>query len=306
MFGVDEFLEPITNGKGNVTGDIAAEPINLAHLIRALEYATARNAELEEANSSLVGQNETLAARIGEIEEVTGQTLRSVAHDLRTPLCAVIGQAQLVRMFLEGGKTDPAINSAYAIYTAAMNMNEMITGLLKANKPYNPQHINNIGNLVREYIGELNGLLVNCPVPISLSCSAHSSAPIFADDLKINSALAVLVSNAIDAIVNNGIGGRIDVVVSDGYRNNSGYVCIAVKDNGSGMTPDKLENARSGSSFSDKGMRGNGIGLPQVKEIVQKHGGFIEIDSVYGQGSEFRMYIPATVQAAIPDLVTVR
>jgi len=70
-------------------------------------------------------------------------------------------------------------------------------------------------------------------------------------------------------------------------------VCLAVKDTGIGISPEHLGNIFD-PFFTTKDLdKGTGLGLSSVLGIVESHGGFIQVDSTAGAGSEFRVYLRA-------------
>ena len=76
------------------------------------------------------------------------------------------------------------------------------------------------------------------------------------------------------------------------------YVVIEVRDYGHGMAPDVLSQALD-PFFTTKDIgQGTGLGLPVVFGIVQGHQGYLTIDSVVGEGTCMRMYVPRLLQRA--------
>lgn len=72
----------------------------------------------------------------------------------------------------------------------------------------------------------------------------------------------------------------------------SGWVCLTIRDEGSGMSPDVLARMYE-PYFSTQGNdKDKGLGLTLVFGIVRRSGGFIECDSAPGAGTEFRLYFP--------------
>jgi len=83
---------------------------------------------------------------------------------------------------------------------------------------------------------------------------------------------------------------RIDVAT----RNIGRHVVISVADNGIGMSPDVM-NRMWDQLFTTKAQGlGTGLGMSVVRRIVREHGGEIEVDSVPGRGTEFRLVMPCT------------
>ena len=68
-------------------------------------------------------------------------------------------------------------------------------------------------------------------------------------------------------------------------------VMLAVRDTGPGMSPEQLKNV--GKPFYTTKTRGLGVGLSQVRRIIERYGGHIDIMSEQGKGTEVRLYLPA-------------
>ncbi|MBI5642051.1 MAG: MEDS domain-containing protein [Deltaproteobacteria bacterium] len=111
-----------------------------------------------------------------------------------------------------------------------------------------------------------------------------------------------LVVNARDAMPK---GGTITVATDNAAvlsaasgsedRTPGSYVCLTVKDTGAGMD-EAVRKKLFEPFFTTKGRVG-GLGLSVVKNIVKEHKGWIDVDSVIGEGSTFKVYFPATHEA---------
>lgn len=111
------------------------------------------------------------------------------------------------------------------------------------------------------------------------------------DPEAIYRALLNLVSNAIEAVeCHTGSTDAKQVVLASLPRDDGGVEYL-VSDNGCGMSADILQRIFQ-DFFTTKGTRGTGIGLMMTKNIVEKHGGDITVQSRAGQGSSFRMRLP--------------
>lgn len=104
----------------------------------------------------------------------------------------------------------------------------------------------------------------------------------------IHDALLNLITNAIDAIPENRAG--IVTIKAEKIPDQSN-IRMEVTDDGTGM-PEDVRAKIFNLFFSTKGKRGTGIGLSATKKIVEDHGGTIQCESVVGQGTTFRVFLP--------------
>ena len=113
-------------------------------------------------------------------------------------------------------------------------------------------------------------------------------APVCFDPDAIHRALLNLVTNAMDACQ-----GRSNAVVQlHVLTARHEGITFKVKDNGCGMDA-KVRSRLFQSFFSTKGDQGTGIGLMMTRQIIEKHGGTIDVRSQKGQGTEFVVRLPA-------------
>jgi signal transduction histidine kinase len=102
---------------------------------------------------------------------------------------------------------------------------------------------------------------------------------------QIRQVLANLVSNAIDAAP---VHGHVTITM----LKDDGRVGFSVQDDGHGI-PEKIQKQLFEPFYSTKGDLGNGLGLYISKEIVERHGGTITVDSTEGSGAVMTVWLPA-------------
>lgn len=104
-------------------------------------------------------------------------------------------------------------------------------------------------------------------------------------------ALDNMARNARDAMP---AGGRL--TLSAVIQNEGRMVCIQVSDTGSGMDARTLAHCFD-PGFTTKGAKGTGIGLAQVKEFADDHGGTVRVDTAPGRGTTFELCVPRVLEA---------
>jgi len=111
--------------------------------------------------------------------------------------------------------------------------------------------------------------------------------PIPLDRHALYRAILNLTINAIDACLESERGNLI--ILKSSLR--AGYILLTVEDNGIGMSQETLKRATE-RFYTTRPSAGTGLGLAVTKKIAEKHGGELEIESVFGQGSAFHIRLP--------------
>ena len=223
--------------------------------------------------------------------------LSSISHEVRTPLNAILGFAQLMQMDAQKYPLSEDQESAIKeIENAGNHLLAIITDLLD----YSTYEVGNIA-LIKEDTNLFD--LVNESLTIVSRMAVEKNVHLFATDALKNMGISVevdrrrikqvLINLLSNAIKYNRQGGTVDVECN--YDEPNTAAKITIRDTGLGIAEDKLEHIyepfnRVGAERSD--IEGTGIGLAIVSRIVQKHDGIIEIDSTVGEGTTFVITLP--------------
>jgi two-component system OmpR family sensor kinase len=231
--------------------------------------------------------------RVATTQQVQRDFLANVSHDLRTPLTSIQGFSQAIA---EGVASDPesAQRAAQIIHDEAARLNRMVESLL---------------DLARLEAGEMN-MLRSAVAPSdllhgigeSISVKMRDKGLHFAQDVPPDlpriagdgDRLAQVFTNLLDnAIEHTPSGGTISLnahTVPNGLS-------VAVQDTGEGIPDDDLPRIFERFYQVDKSRRndrrsGMGLGLAIVRQIIEAHGGTIQVASQVGKGSLFTVWLP--------------
>ncbi len=259
--------------KGDFTGPM---------LWRTISYAITR--------MHLAIEREALVRELRASVEMKNRMFGILAHDLRTPISAVGGYAELLEMTEEGRLSERMSLSLRAIRESAAYMNTLIEDVLA-------MAVAEAGavNLIRHHVDL--GAVARKAVSAGGAAATKKNVRLIADTpvvwvegdaAKLEQVLNNLIGNAVK-FSHDGEAIAVSVLEDDhGAR-------LSVSDQGVGMSPDVLANlfkpfakGKAGTA----GERSNGLGLYICSQIVAAHGGTIEVDSTEGAGSKFTVIMP--------------
>lgn len=215
-----------------------------------------------------------------------------IAHDLRSPFSALLGFSEFLAQDISELTTEEISTFAGKINESAHTVFSLLENLLQWSRiqtgkmPFEPV-LFNMTNRVKQSIHILSDNSAN--KNIALICNVDSGIMVYADENMINSVIQNLMSNAIKFTKP---GGSITI----NSKEDSDYVEISVKDTGIGMKEEDLaklfridvHHTTSGTNEE----RGTGLGLVLCCELVNKNGGKMWVESVYGEGSTFYFTLP--------------
>ena len=247
------------------------------------------NEKLEETQCKLLEHNERLEDLVKEKTEellkssklaTIGELSARIAHDLRNPLNVLKNSVELLKIDLEPNMNSHTEETIQRLDRAIFRISHQVEDVLDYLKPAKL----NLSKHSLLHILQDSLERIDTPDNISLKIPKKDCTT-FCDDEKIEILFVNLISNAIQAI--DGKKGAITIC----FQNDEEYTIIKIADNGPGIPQEKIEKIFD-PLFSTRQI-GTGLGLPSCKNIVQRHGGEINVSSAVGQGTTFTITISA-------------
>ena len=229
--------------------------------------------------------------------ETIGQLAGGIAHDFNNVVGAILGWAELG---YEESQTQPGIAERFARIREQADRAAALTRELLAfarRQTLQPRAVD-LNSVIRNLTLFLDKVIGS---DIEMKMIAGNIPPVQADPAQIEQVIMNLCLNARDAMPE---GGRLLIEtelteLDDSYCrfypyvNPGRYAVFSVTDTGMGMSAEIRERIFEPFFTTKQNSRSSGMGLATAYGIVKQHGGFIHVYSEQGQGSLFRVYLPA-------------
>ena len=314
---------PLKSSSGRVVGHFSvfsdlpiADPERAQSIMRIFGMrveAELRRIENERDREALVSRLSHALERLAHQHQLTRDAnafktdaLGMVAHDLRSPLAAIVSRADFIEQLLQkeaaDGKSATAAmlreklqSSCASITRSADRMEQMIAGLLTQART-EARSISlrcaevDLADPVRAAIG-LNHAAAEAKQLRVTEKLAHGTNSI-ADEDRLIEAIDNLLSNAVKYSAASGA-----ILVETGSDADPGFAYVRVSDRGQGLSADDIAQAfqrfQRLSAIPTGGETSTGLGLAIVKAIAEAHGGSVEASSAgKGKGGTFTLRLP--------------
>lgn len=228
-------------------------------------------------------------------EDAKQAFFRSMSHDMRTPLNAILGSSELARRHLE----DPAQTAGYLdrIDSSGRYLLGLINDILEMARMEHGQvqleHRQfDLRECVEECLGAFRVQAERERKTLREEFQAERTA-LLGDDFRIQQVLNNLLSNAFKFTPEHGTISLSVQQLDSGEHANYKFV---IADTGIGMSPEFLEHIYEPYArelrFSDRQASGTGLGMSITKNLVAQMGGEIQVESAPGAGSTFTVILP--------------
>lgn len=256
-----------------------------------------KNTQLVKLNKEITQQSEAIQAQngqLGQLNQIKNQLISIISHDVRAPLNSIQGMLALLKAH--------ALNpEEVQFFTSQLESEVQHTSLL----------LNNLLDWTRS---QMEGFRAN-PVPVSLQAitaencqllhAAAAKKGVFLQNQVDASSVAYADPDMVKAVIRNLAGNAIKFcqpgrqVVLSAYQQ-IGQIQFSVRDTGVGIKTEDIVRLFNGGNFTTLGTqreKGTGMGLQLCKDLVEKNGGSIWVESEPGKGSTFSFTLPLVPKA---------
>ncbi len=245
-----------------------------------------RTRELKESQETMVQQGKMVGI---------GQLAAGIAHELNTPLGTIIGYAQMLR---EDLALQPSVNGNIRdvdeIMEQAVRCRDLVKNLLNfSRRSTTEKSLADINAIVRkitslvEHDFEMKGVQVHLRLDAALPKAR-------VNENEVAQVILNLANNAADSMPE---GGKLNVTTA--YEEDTDRVRIEIHDTGLGISEFNRTRVFEPFFTTKEVGKGTGLGLSICYKIIENHMGSMEFDSVTGQGTTFRVYIPVNVEVRV-------
>ena len=240
----------------------------------------------------LCGSFRTMTRRLAELDRMKAEFIAVAGHELKTPITVIAGYSELIEEELAEGLTEHQREILQGIAEQARVLTRLVNRLMDISRlesggfrlePESTYVEDLLTGLVRSF--EVMAQRKNVQIRTSLDDSAPETIEVDADLIR-NEVLGNLVSNAVKFVPE---GGRIWIRV----RGDADGAVFHISDNGPGIPPAHRPYVFEKHYQVERSRRvGSGLGLAIVREVVELHGGTVDLVDDELPGASFQVHLP--------------
>jgi signal transduction histidine kinase len=233
--------------------------------------------------------------QLAELDLARREFLTTIAHELRTPLTSASGFLQVVQLgMLDGAALDQALETVSRNIEQIISLINDILFLQEMDLILSEFEPVDVGALVTKVVDAERGFAQEMDVDLNLHI-APNLPPAPGDESSLERAISAMIKNAIKFSIYQG---SVDVIVD----HNPSFIWVSITDQGIGIAPENIPNIFNRfwrtEEYEGHLFGGVGLGLSIARQVIQQHGGEIEVKSEVGKGSTFTVRLKL---AATPD-----
>ncbi len=228
-----------------------------------------------------------------EINATKDKFFSIISHDLKNPFGSLISVSEMIIQNFSSTTKEDHLSGFKRIHDSIKHSYQLLENLLTWSRAqtgrldFSPTDFN-LSRLIQENVN-LHRVQAE-EKGIEISCQEQDEISAFGDREMINTVVRNLVNNAVKFCEK---GDKISIQVNK----TNGKLEVLVKDSGTGISPENLDKLfKIDQKFKTNGTaseNGTGLGLILAREFVEKNGGEMIVESIYGQGSTFGFTLPS-------------
>jgi two-component system NtrC family sensor kinase len=222
-----------------------------------------------------------------------GKMAAVVAHEINNPLSGILTYSRLVKRWIDNNaaaspKKEEMKGSLDLVASESKRCGELVKNLLSFSR-VSPMNLawSDLNQVIDRCVRLVQHKMDMAGIQLNLTLAADLP-PVHCDPAQIEQVVLAMVINAIDALPHEG-----NLWIST--RVNAEWIELVVRDDGIGIPEEHLSHIFE-PFYTTKESGGSGLGLAISQNIVERHGGQIEVRSVVGQGTTFRIVLPVDSQ----------
>ena len=224
-----------------------------------------------------------------EKHAAVGKLAAGVAHEINNPLTGILTFSEEIREDLDEG--DPLREDMDVIIHETLRCRRIVRDLLDfSRQTATNRHVTQVETIITRSLDLVRRQASFHDITFDLDL-ANDMLNVRADPNQMQQVILNLVSNVRDAV-----GGVGKVHLRTRARSEAGRVVVEVEDHGKGIADHEIGRIFE-PFYSTKGEKGNGLGLAAVRSIIDQHEGDIDVHSRVGEGTVFRVSLPAVRRA---------
>lgn len=223
--------------------------------------------------------------------------LANMSHEIRTPINAVIGMNEMI---LRESNDGTVLGYAENIKKASRSLLSIINDILDFSKVESgkmdiTEQLYSLSDVLHNIVNMVKIKAENKNLDFNVTVDKKLPNKLTGDDVRVTQIILNLLNNAVkythEGAVSLDVGGEIE--------NETVMLKVSVKDTGIGIKEEDLsllfKDFQRLDMTQNRNIEGTGLGLVITQRLAELMGGRIEVSSVYGEGSEFTVYIPQTI-----------